>query len=460
MLLGRREFLWGSASLVLASGPGQAEIAEDGFVVLRAQTATLDLLADGKTKTKVWHWAPGEGAAAIVRAKQGQELKLRLVNELDRDIWVHFFGVRGAADVMTLNIPAKEGNSVDCVFTPPDAGTFWFGPFLDASRQRDMGLYGMLIVEETVPVLGFSDVPMVLDDWLLNDAGQIQEDFGSLQAAVGEGRLGNWFTINGALRPRLALDRKQPARLRFLNASNVRSMGVLFKGADPWVMALDGQPVPLRHLGDQALMLAPGQRADVLLEAEGEGVTLALDLFEDIVEIGGLDWTGTATDNQLPDNFALPANPIAKAEVNDTLRRVEIVLAGGAKGGLKSAKVGDQELDTRALLEKGLAWAMNGIAGIGGPPLFSAVKGEAVVLSFDNRTSFPQAMHIHGHVWQLIAEAGKVMEDQPWRDTAILPGSAKAEYLFVADNLGTFVIQSMMAERCDAGLLGSFEVTG
>jgi FtsP/CotA-like multicopper oxidase with cupredoxin domain len=69
-------------------------------------------------------------------------------------------------------------------------------------------------------------------------------------------------------------------------------------------------------------------------------------------------------------------------------------------------------------------------------------------------------MHIHGHVWQLIAEAGKVMEDQPWRDTAILPGSAKAEYLFVADNPGTFVIQSMMAERCDAGLLGSFEVTG
>ncbi len=458
MQIDRRQFLVASAGWISGSKFAFAETSADGFQVLRANNQTMNLLGDGTTKTKVWRWGD-EAGATIVRAKQGQELRLRLINELDTEIWLHFFGVRGPSEMMTLNIPAKDGNSVDCIFTPPDAGTFWFGPFLDASRHRDMGLYGALIVEEAEALPTIVDVPIVLDDWALDEAGQILGDFGNLQAAVGEGRLGNWFTVNGALKPKIKLDRGKLARLRIVNCSNVRSFGLLFKGADPWILALDGQPTPLKHVGNVAMLLAPGQRADVLLEPESDQIVLALDLFEDIVEIGVLEWEGARVENQLPDNFTLASNPITKVEQTETSIRHEIVLAGGAKGGLKSARVGSEDLDMRGLLERGLAWAMNGIAGVGGPPLFTAKLGETIVLAFDNRTTFPQPLHIHGHVWRLISQDGVVKDEQPWRDTGLVPGLAKAEFILAADNPDTWAIQSSIAERSDAGLLGSFVVT-
>ena len=41
-------------------------------------------------------------------------------------------------------IEPGEENALDCNFSPPDAGTFWFSPVHDVSRLREMGLYGVL----------------------------------------------------------------------------------------------------------------------------------------------------------------------------------------------------------------------------------------------------------------------------------------------------------------------------
>ena len=144
---------------------------------------------------------------------------MRIINELDSEIWFHWFGVRGPSDMMTLNIEPGEANAVDCIFTPPDAGTFWFGPLTDASRQRDMGLYGVLIVEEKQAVPALTDIPLIIDDWKISEDGKIDANFGDLQAAVGEGRLGNWFTVNGSYLPRIKLPANRACRLRVLNAA-------------------------------------------------------------------------------------------------------------------------------------------------------------------------------------------------------------------------------------------------
>ena len=126
-------------------GPGQAPRADD-FIELRARNAELGLLEGGAGKTGAWILGKGP-APAVIRAKQGQELKLRFFNELDNEIWLHFFGLRGPSELMTINVPPGD-KGVDCVFTPPDAGTFWIGPVSEVSRHRDMGLYAMLVVEE------------------------------------------------------------------------------------------------------------------------------------------------------------------------------------------------------------------------------------------------------------------------------------------------------------------------
>ena len=98
-----------------------------------------------------------------------------------------------------------------------------------------------------------------------------------------------------------------------------------------------------------------------------------------------------------------------------------LIIEGGAKGGLKSAIYQGEKLDLRALLEKKMAWALNGTAGIAVEPWQTFKLGEAVVFEVENRTAFAQPLHIHGHVWREIERAGKPLADEPWRDTVVIP---------------------------------------
>jgi FtsP/CotA-like multicopper oxidase with cupredoxin domain len=437
-----------------------AETTDDGFQVLRARPRQVKLLEGDAPLTAVWSFGEA-GLPVAIAARQGAELKLRFVNELDHEIWLHWFGVRGPSELMTLNAAPGEANAVDCVFTPPDAGTFWLGPMADISRTREMSLYAVLVVAEAdaATVQGIDDLAVVVDDWKIDDSGVIIDDFGDMHQAVGEGRLGNWFTLNSQYRPALALSGDKFTRLRLLNAANVRVMNLQFKGDDPLVIALDGQPVRPHQLGAEGLVLAPGQRADILVQGSAGGTTLALDLFEDVVEIGTLVAAGHGAIPDLADNFALPPNPITTAFVADGAQTVALLLEGGEKGGMTGARLKGEARTLRELLEAGYAWAVNGEAGPGGPPLATFTKGASVVLAVDNRTAFDQPLHIHGHVWQLAELNGAATSDQPWRDTAVIPAHAQAKLVFVADNPGSWAIQSLVAERSETGLIVGFSVT-
>lgn len=444
-----------TAAAAVATRMDVTALAQDSYAgqFIRAEKASLFLLGRDNPPTEVWQFAT-QGKLPILRAKQGEEFHFRLFNELDTDIWLHLFGVRGPGEMMT--VAAAPGSDAEIIFTPPDAGTYWFGPLLDSSRQRDMGLAGMLIVDEAQPLEGIADIPLIIDDWMVDEQGKMDLAFNSLEAAIGEGRLGNWFTVNGTYKPRIDMVAGKTARLRLLNACNTRTISLQFKNIDLIIIAEDGQPVPPRPLGLEPLQLTPGQRMDLLGVNAAEQAVVSLDLQEDVVELAFLIATGQAGTG-VADNFTLPANPLPVANAA-AARQVPITLAGGAKGGLQSAKVGNEELPLRNMLEKGLAWAINGIAGLGGPMLFEAVQGETLVLAVDNKTGFAQPLHLHGHVWQVIERDGQPVEGQPWRDTAVIASLSTAKLLMVAANPGSWAIQSLIAERADAGLIGGFKV--
>ncbi len=447
------------AVMVAGAVPLRTTLAQS---VADAQTLTAEpftalLMGKDNPPTELLHFRTG-GGMPILRGRQGQPFMLQVHNTLGEDIWLHFFGVRGPSDMMTVLVPAAPGPPVDIAFAPPDAGTFWFGPLFDASRKRDMGLTGLLIVDEAEALAEFADIPIILDDWIIDDQGKLDTDFGNLNAAIGDGRMGNWFTVNGVFKPFILVDRSKNNRLRIANVANTRTFTLQFKNSDLNVLALDGQPVPMRGLGLEPVVLAPGQRIDLLLVDPRDQVVISLDLFEDVAEAAFLTVTGKPAGN-LAGNFSLPPNPIAMPGDLATARVIDIKLEGGAKGGLKSARVGDEVLELRQLLERGLAWAMNGVAGGGnGPPLFEAKRNETLVLTIDNQTSFAQPLHIHGHVWRLVAADGVAIADAPWRDTCVIPGQSQVQLVLVADNPGTWVLQSLIAERSDAGLIGGFTV--
>jgi FtsP/CotA-like multicopper oxidase with cupredoxin domain len=230
-------------------------------------------------------------------------------------------------------------------------------------------------------------------------------------------------------------------------------MRLLIKGANPLVISLDGQPIAPRRVRDEPIVLAVGQRTDILIDSSKEGVRIALDLFEDLVELCTIARQGATGVAVLDPGFALPANPIGSTLALETAQTTAVTLEGGAKGGLKAAKLDGVELTLRALVERGKVWAVNGFVGPGGDPIGRFKKGDTVILAIDNRTAFDQPLHIHGHVWRDLASG-----DQPWRDTAVVPSQATMKLAFVADNPGTWALQSLVAERSDSGLISSFIV--
>ncbi|HUE45419.1 MAG TPA: multicopper oxidase domain-containing protein, partial [Aestuariivirgaceae bacterium] len=181
--------------------------------------------------------------------------------------------------------------SFDYVFAPPDAGTFWYHPHVGAAHQVDRGLYGVLIVEEADPLEPLSDVVMVIDDWWLLDSGAIEEEaFGDMMVAANGGRMGNWLTVNSISRPRLAAPPGERVRLRLVNAANARVMRLVFRNADPRLLAIDGQPLPSpRALAGEPLELPPGGRADVGLPRGLDPVTVAVDIEGEILDLAFID---------------------------------------------------------------------------------------------------------------------------------------------------------------------------
>jgi FtsP/CotA-like multicopper oxidase with cupredoxin domain len=455
MFLNRRQLLGVAAAMMTPRLAVAEALTADGFIELRARPASLRLVEAG-SDTEAWLLGPGP-EPAVLRGTQGQEFKLRLISDLDHEIWLHFFGVRGPADLMTINLPPGADHAVDCVFTPPDAGTFWLAPIADQSRTRDMGLHAAFIVAEREPVAELAELVMVLDDWKLDDQGRIDRNFGDIETMVGEGRLGNWFTVNNRYRPQLPLAAGRFTRLRLVNAANVRTMNLLFKGYDPLVIARDGQPVKPAGEGGNGLALAPGQRADLLVSPEEGEIRVALNLFEDVVEIAYLiPAEPGAPPPASADNFALPPNPVAEPGAGAPVRAVKVVLEGGIKGGLKSAKLDGVERDLRALLENGKGWAINGIAGPAPEPLFTANRGDTIRLDIENRTAFAQPVHLHGHCWR----PADGPDSGTWQDSAVIAAGAAASLAFVADNPGLWALHSLVAERADGGLMASFSVAG
>jgi FtsP/CotA-like multicopper oxidase with cupredoxin domain len=454
MALSRRRFLTCAAALAGLPRLARAEtLTADGFMEIRAGRRRLGLLEGGAGQTEAWLLGPGP-EPLVIRARQGEELKLRFINDLEQEVWLHFFGVRGPSELMTINILPGPDEAVDCVFVPPDAGTFWIGPMADQSRMRDMGLSAVLVVEEKDPLPDIVDAVLVLDDWKLADDGAVAQGFGDVEAMVGEGRLGNWFTVNNRFRPRIPMPRDGYTRLRLVNAANVRTMKLLFKGFDPLLLARDGQPVKPQLLHGKPLSLAPGQRADLLVSGAEGDIRLALDLFEDVVEIGYLIAEGGGTRPALAENFAFPPNPAAAPDLKSEVRAVPVALEGGIEGGLTSAVFNGAERDLRTLLENGKGWAMNGVAGPAPDPAFTVKQGETVRLDIVNRTAFGQPLHIHGHVWQVAGAE----EPAPLTDSAVIPAGESLSLAFRADNPGLWALHSLIAERADGGLITSFRV--
>ncbi|MDH3715431.1 MAG: multicopper oxidase family protein [Gammaproteobacteria bacterium] len=423
-------------------------------------------LVDSEQQTAVWTYN-GNVPGPVLRVRQNDEVRVRLHNQLPAGTTIHWHGIRidnamdGVADL--TQAPVAAGDAFDYRFRVPDAGTFWYHPHFRSWEQVARGLHGLLIVEESRPIQVDQDIPLLLDDWLLDNDEQIDTArFGNMHDATHAGRLGNVLTANGKPAPDLHVRAGERLRLRLLNAANARVLTLDFDALPATIVALDGQPVVPRKLDRSRLTLAPGQRADVVTDvAPGDGRSSELLAITRGGETLAARFVlkGPPLRETLPNSpIALPANPVEKRLSHGDKLVVDLLMQGGVHGNLESAMYLGKRQSIRSLVREGKAWAFNGEVGMPRKPLFSVQRGRTVEIRMVNDTGWPHAMHFHGHHVRVAADTREEIAGD-WRDTVLVQPQETLPVEFVADNPGKWMLHCHMLEHQAAGMATWFEVT-
>ncbi len=451
----------------MALPPLRAMAAGDAsFRVLEPKPGTAPLAGVDAPPVSVWAYG-GSVPGPVIRVKRGERVRVRLKNGLAQPTTIHWHGVRidNAMDgVPGLTQDAVQpGRTFDYSFIAPDAGSYWYHSHDKPWEQIARDLYGLLIVEEETPPAAVRDIAFVADDWRLNMAGQIDEaNFNDLHDWSHAGRMGNWLTVNGLTEPDFPVRAGERLRLRMVNTANARILAFDFEPLKARVIALDGQPVAPWTPGG-ALSLAPGQRADVVIDIAGEpGSTVP------VWEVSARDRLKAAKfkiangpplrEGPADDPVVLAPNDRLAAPNLDSAQTIELLMEGGAMGGLRQGSIDGTMLSIRELVEKKLVWAFNGKVGMQKKPLAVIAKGRTAVINMVNRTAFPHAMHLHGYHFQVIERNGKPVADAPWRDTELLATDEQVRVAFVADNPGKWLFHCHMLGHTAAGMVTWIEV--
>jgi FtsP/CotA-like multicopper oxidase with cupredoxin domain len=212
-----------------------------------------------------------------LRVQQGSEIIVRVENQGDLDTTVHWHGLRlenrydGVPHETQAPIPV--GGRFTYRIQLPDAGLYWYHPHIREDYTQELGLYGNILVEPTLP--GYwppvdRELVLTLDDLLVTD-GQIVPFSREETSYAAMGRFGNVFLVAGDPDLRLQARAGEVVRLWLTNTANTRVFNVRLPGARLKLVGGDSGRVEHEELVDQVLV-APSERAvvDVLADRPGQ----------------------------------------------------------------------------------------------------------------------------------------------------------------------------------------------
>jgi len=386
------------ATSVSLGRPARAQPA--GFRVIRAR-ALSNVDESAGSNLRYDGILPGP----VLRVRQGEEVMVRLANELSVPTATHWHGVRlaNAMDGTSLTQePIVPGGSFDYRFAPPDAGTFWYHPL--PHKPQVAALYGLLIVDEKQPVDVDRDVALIID-----------------RPAAG-------FTVNALASLDVPVATNERLRLRLLNASADRFVSLRLDRHPVTVMAIDGQPAEPFIPREGRVTLWPGNRVDLFVDCVLEAGNIAplvvqnddaeVPLARLVYEKGAPARTAPRTDTKPLPATALP-----------------------------------DKMDFRGAQRAELALETTG-GKMPGKPLLAVKRGRTVMLALVNRSAAPVVAHIHGHSVRLLDNLDDGWKPF-WLDTILCVPQKTTRIAFVADNPGKWMISAPGADP----ILAWFAVT-
>lgn len=291
MHLSRRQFLtrasWGSAVSVIPRSllakerpnliiPPLIDVGRGKPVRLEFRSAQTQF--DANKLVEVWG-VNGRYLAPTVRVKSGDFVKLTYSNSLPQPLSIHIQGLLAPTDMIGSNhrvlSPDKSWSPILSVNQPACSCWYHADTMLNSAFQLYRGVVGLWIIEDSesrkanLPnKYGVNDIPLILQDQLLNKAGMQVLDTHANQF------FGKRLFVNGKASPYLNVPRGW-IRLRLVNASLSRIYDLRLDNGKPLYFIATGMGMFAEPLEMASLSLAPSERAEVLVDlSEGEVVSL------------------------------------------------------------------------------------------------------------------------------------------------------------------------------------------
>ncbi|GAC1656819.1 MAG: hypothetical protein NVS9B1_13060 [Candidatus Dormibacteraceae bacterium] len=384
-----------------------------------------------------------------LRVTQGDRVRVTLVNRLPASTSLHWHGIRvpaaedGVAGLTQDAVPS--GASFTYEFIASDAGTFWYHSHQNTSEQIPLGLLGALIVEPGPGTVR-------------------QERDYSLAIHVLPGS--DTIAVNGT--PSLHLDARpgETVRLRLINGATPFFDGapqkLVLLGAPYVIAALDGHDLNQpQELGPERIPLGMGQRADLVFKMPATGSVR-------LVGIKGIP-------PLLP--FGPPATTAAvtigegapPAAVNQASLPLFDLTRYGVAAPDPVADAGHYDVTQRIALAGGMTFRNGSLApsdtfnGLASPmvPAIHVREGQLVHLKLVNTSAKSHPIHIHGHVFSVLARNGHPLTGSPVHLDAILVGPGETwDVAFRADNPGIWMLHCHVLAHAAAGMSMSINYEG
>jgi FtsP/CotA-like multicopper oxidase with cupredoxin domain len=479
--LTRRQFLGSGVRAVAGSAlvpaifhlsggpaPAAARADEPAEHVLRAGRFTA--APDGRSR-EVWGYN-GQLPGPVIRAREGDMLRVKVVNELAVPTSVHWHGMHqpgtwrmdGVDEVSRPPIPAGSDFVYEFKATP--AGTHWYHSHVGV--QYNNGLFGPLIVAERTPLADYDrEEILFINDWFLQPGEALlamllkgmfmrmpgrkepkemkdKKDFGDVpfQSAL----------INGKGRARgdtksplttVTVKEGETLRLRLINGSSTYAFRFQIDGHPLTVIATDGAPV--RPVRVENLVLSAGERYDVLLKADRVGAHWVRAVTLDGNEARAvLCNAGTAPES--------PAGPV---------RWGERLLAPGDLRSREPVQLADRPREIPLRLGgsmKPFRWSINDQFYPKADPI-TLSKGEAVRFLLRNPTGMDHPFHLHGHYFHVLGRPDALnLKDPVQKDTVNVPAKSDLVLQWQATNPGRWFFHCHIEWHLATGMARVIEI--
>jgi FtsP/CotA-like multicopper oxidase with cupredoxin domain len=421
-------------------------------IELEARVADIEFIPGAPTTA--WTYDGGV-PGPLIRAKVGDRVRVHFKNSLPEPTSIHWHGLRipMAMDGVPEHgqAPVPPGGSFDYEFTLPDAGTFWYHPHFASAAQVGNGLYGPLIVDDPNEPRGIGDeVVLMLSDIALNPDGTlIAGDAGGDEALLA-GREGSLLLVNGRVNPTLRAADGLRQRFRLINAAKTRYFDLALDAHDFLRIGGDGGLIAAPER-TSALLLVPGERADVVVTPTRE----------------------RATDGRAPSLRSLEyrRGPAGRADYSEhELIRLDLrPVAGEPSSALPALARDVRALDPTSATPIDLFFTMN--AGDDGnlaprievvPSSGSHVQarvGEHQLWSVTNLTEWDHPFHLHGFFFQLLDVDGVVPAVREWKDTVNVRSASTVRLLVHFDERpGMWMFHCHILDHADHGMMGMVDL--